>query len=69
MKKQLLGTAMGVALFGSAQAGFQAPPDIGSSVNLVFVPPWIAMTAIPSSRPSSTCPSRMGRSAGFHRHT
>jgi hypothetical protein len=39
MKKQLLGTAMGAALFGSAQAGFQAPPDIGSSVNLVCRPP------------------------------
>jgi hypothetical protein len=39
MKKILLATAMSVAVFGSAKAGFQAPPDIGSSVSLVCRPP------------------------------
>ena len=39
MKKLLLATAMSVAVFGSAQAGFQAAPDIGSSVYLVCRPP------------------------------
>ena len=48
MKMQLLGTAMGVALFGSAQAGFQPAPEIGNSVSLVCHPPWIAPTAIQS---------------------
>jgi hypothetical protein len=39
MEKLLLATTMIVAVFGSAKAGFQAPPDIGSSVYLVCRPP------------------------------
>jgi hypothetical protein len=39
MKTLLLATTMIVAVFGSAKAGFQAPPDIGSSVALVCRPP------------------------------
>ena len=39
MKKLLLATAMSVAILGSAKAGFQAAPDIGSSVSLVCRPP------------------------------
>jgi hypothetical protein len=39
MKKFLLATAMSVIVFGSAQGGFQAAPDIGSSLYLVCRPP------------------------------
>lgn len=39
MKGLLFVTAMSVTALGTAQAGFQAPPDIGSSVNLVCRPP------------------------------
>jgi hypothetical protein len=38
MKKLLL-TAMSVAVLGTAQGGFQAPPDIGSNLYLVCRPP------------------------------
>jgi hypothetical protein len=38
MKKQLLGTAMGVSVLGAARASFQAPTDIGSNPYLVCRP-------------------------------
>jgi hypothetical protein len=37
--KTLFLTAISVAVLGTAQAGFQAPPDIGSNVYLVCRPP------------------------------
>jgi hypothetical protein len=39
MKKLLIVTAMSVTVLGTAQAGFQAAPDIGSGVYLVCRPP------------------------------
>ena len=39
MKALLLVTAMSVSVLGTAQAGFQAAPDIGSGVYLVCRPP------------------------------